>query len=104
MDLIHPDTAGLLMKTVDVLGNNTVKFTLAFHPGQGPVGFIGLHLSGVKILTEVGEKDFRLFAEAVIAQEIFRPIAAESLLLLPVEAIFTPEVRDTAFCRYTCPA
>ena len=101
VDLIDLFAAGLLVQSVDVLGDHAFQHARALKFRQLIVGGIGLCPAGIQVFSIVGKEDFRLFMQAVIAQQILRFVFGKALLPLSVEAVFAAEIRDSALRRYT---
>ena len=97
VELIDIFTAGSLMETVDILGNDSGQLTLFFQLSQFKVSGIWFsieaeHFSAVEAIELRSITD-----EEGVAEDSFRRIVP----LLMVETVNAAEVRDTAFGGHT---
>ena len=92
------------MQSVDVLRNNTVQFSLLFHLGQFIMCPVGHDAAGIHFLTIELIKNLGFMFKAGMAQKIFRLIGVEADIVLIVQAVLAPEIRDSALCGDTCAA
>ena len=99
VNLLHVLTACLLVQSVYVLGDHAPQPARGFHLRKLSVGRIGFHCSGIQVLSVVVKKQLRLLTQAFTAEQIFRFIACKTPVLFLIESVFTPEIRNAAFCR-----
>ena len=99
MDLLHIFTSGLLMKAVNILGDNAIQLPILLHLRQFQVSRIRLHIPDIKILAEVIKEHLRLPVKALITEQIFRAVPGKLLIRLAVQPILAPEVRNPTLRR-----
>ena len=104
MDLLHILAPRFLMQTVNVLRDDSVQLSMRFHLRQLHVRSIRKHISGIQVFPEIRKEHFGFTVEALAAEQIFRPVPRELLIVFPVQPVFASEIRDAALCRYACPA
>ena len=98
VDLLHVLTACLLVKAVNILRDHTIQPPGAFHFRKDPVRFIRYRSACIQVLSVVIKKDFRLCLQALMTEQIFRLISSKYLPSLFIQAVLTPEIRNSALC------
>ena len=96
MDLMHADAACLLVQSVDVLGDNGLKFARFFHFCKRVVRDVWLYVVRVKLLPVVFKEYFLVVVQAVMAQKIFGLVRVKFNIMLVVKAVLAPEIRYAA--------
>src|SRR5574344_1533564 len=96
----HVFTAGSLMKTVDILCNNCLKFSCLFHLCQFEMCVIRFYSFNNEFFTVKTVEFSRICVKKASADDLFRRI----LPLLVVQTVYAAEIRNSAFSGNTCSA
>ena len=98
MHLVYCLTAGLLVKAVNILGDDPVKLPFFLHLSQFDVRSVGKAMPRVHFLAVEFKKYLRLMVEAAAAEKVFGLVPVEPDVVLIVKAVLTSEVRNAALC------
>ena len=93
-----------LMQTVNILRDNTVEFSLFFHFRKLYMGPVGKTMPCVHLLAVKLKENLGFMIQAHTAEQVFRLIAVKPHVMLIIQAVLAPEIRDPALSRYSCAA
>ena len=100
MDLIYDPASRLLMKPVNILRDHSIEFSLRFHFREFIMRPVRSAVPCVHLLSVELKEHLRFMIQAAAAQKIFRLVSVKPHIVLIVESVFTPEIRNAALCRH----
>ena len=85
-----------LMKTVNILRNDTVELACLLHLGKLIVRSVRFDTCSVEFLSVELIENIRVIDKTVDTQEILRAVPVELNIMLIIKSVLTSEIRDTA--------
>ena len=98
MHLIDHLASGCLVQAVDILRDHALELSFCLHFSQLVMRLVGQDSPGIHLLPVKLIKDLGLSLQAGIAQQVFRLIGIEPDIVLIVQSVLAPEIRDPALC------